>query len=227
MEIKKSPKADLQNKRGLLLEIGLAVALAIVIGAFAWTPKEHRIEQVDLNYAIVEEEITEITRQDQKPPEPPKKVEVKVIADLLQVVTNDTKIETSMTFDEFDEDAEVFQEVEVVEEEIVDDEPFLIVETMPTFQGGDLNTFRNWVQSNVRFPQIALENGIQGTVVLSFVIEKDGSLTNIQVLRTPDRSLSEEAVRVLEKSPKWTPGKQRNQVVRVKYNLPVVFRVQN
>ncbi len=227
MEIKKSPKADLQNKRGLLLEIGLAVALAIVIGAFAWTPKEHRIEQVDLNYAIVEEEITEITRQDQKPPEPPKKVEVKVIADLLQVVTNDTKIETAMTFDEFDEDAEVFQEVEVVEEEIVDDEPFLIVETMPTFQGGDLNTFRNWVQSNVRFPQIALENGIQGTVVLSFVIEKDGSLTNIQVLRTPDRSLSEEATRVLSKSPKWTPGKQRNQVVRVKYNLPVVFRVQN
>ena len=227
MEIKKSPKADLQNKRGLLLEIGLAVALAIVIGAFAWTPKEHRIEQVDLNYAIVEEEITEITRQDQKPPEPPKKVEVKVIADLLQVVTNDTKIETSMTFDEFDEDAEVFQEVEVVEEEIVDDEPFLIVETMPSFQGGDLNTFRNWVQSNVRFPQIALENGILGTVVLSFVIEKDGSLTNIQVLRTPDRSLSEEATRVLSKSPKWSPGKQRNQVVRVKYTLPVVFRVQN
>jgi protein TonB len=98
---------------------------------------------------------------------------------------------------------------------------------MPSFQGGDLNTFRNWVQSNVRFPQIALENGISGTVVLSFVIEKDGRLTNIQVLRTPDRSLSEEAVRVLEKSPKWTPGKQRNQVVRVKYNLPVVFRVQN
>ena len=227
MEIKKSPKADLQNKRGLLLEIGLAVALAIVIGAFAWTPKEHRIEQVDLNYAIVEEEITEITRQDQKPPEPPKKVEVKVIADLLQVVTNDTKIETSMTFDEFDEDAEVFQEVEVVEEEIVDDEPFLIVETMPTFQGGDLNTFRNWVQSNVRFPQIALENGIQGTVVLSFVIEKDGSLTNIQVLRTPDRSLSEEATRVLQKSPKWTPGKQRNQAVRVKYTLPIEFRIQN
>ena len=227
MEIKKSPKADLQNKRGLLLEIGLAAALAIVIGAFAWTPKEHRIEQVDLNYAIVEEEITEITRQDQKPPEPPKKVEVKVIADLLQVVTNDTKIETSMTFDEFDEEAEVFQEVEVVEEEIVDDEPFLIVETMPSFQGGDLNTFRNWVQSNVRFPQIALENGIQGTVVLSFVIEKDGSLTNIQVLRTPDRSLSEEATRVLSKSPKWSPGKQRNQVVRVKYTLPVDFRVQN
>ena len=227
MEIKKSPKADLQNKRGLLLEIGLALALAIVIAAFAYTPKEPRIEKVDLNYAPIEEEITEITRQDQKPPEPPKKVEVKVIADLLQVVTNDTKITTEVDFAEFDEDTEVLQQVEVVEEEIADDEPFLRVETMPSFQGGDLNTFRNWVQTNVRFPQIALENGIQGRVALSFVIERDGRLTNIQVLSTPDRSLSEEAVRVLEKSPKWTPGKQRNQAVRVKYTLPVDFRVQN
>ena len=231
MEIKKSPKADLQNKRGLLLEIGLAVALAIVIGAFAWTPNEHRIEQVDLNYAIVEEEITEITRQDQKPPEPPKKVEVKVIADLLQVVTNDTKIETSMTFDEFDEDAEVFQEVEVVEEEIVDDEPFLIVETMPTFQGGDLNTFRNWVQSNVRFPQIALENGIQGNVVIQFVVGPDGKMTNFKVLQSPDKTLSDATIDVLKKANEmkngWKPGKQRGKPVKVSFTLPVAFKIQN
>ncbi len=201
MEIKKSPKADLQNKRGLLLEIGLIVALALVIAAFAYTPKEHRIEQVDLNYGPVDEQIVEITRQDQKPPEPPKKVEVKVIADLLQVVTNETKIATDINFAEFDEDTEVLQQVEVKEEIIEDDQPFLTAETMPSFQGGDLNTFRKWVQDNVRFPQIALENGISGRVVLSFVIEKDGRLTNIQVLMTPDRSLSEEAIRVLNKSP--------------------------
>ncbi|MEZ3440298.1 energy transducer TonB [Alistipes muris] len=227
MEIKKSPKADLQNKRGLLLEIGLIVALALVIAAFAYTPKEHRIEQVDLNYGPVDEQIVEITRQDQKPPEPPKKVEVKVIADLLQVVTNETKIATDINFAEFDEDTEVLQQVEVKEEIIEDDQPFLTAETMPSFQGGDLNTFRKWVQDNVRFPQIALENGISGRVVLSFVIEKDGRLTNIQVLMTPDRSLSEEAIRVLSKSPKWSPGKQRNQVVRIKYTLPVDFRMQN
>ncbi|HUN13589.1 MAG: TonB family protein [Alistipes sp.] len=227
MEIKKSPKADLQNKRGLLLEIGLIVALALVIAAFAYTPKEHRIEQVDLNYGPVDEQIVEITRQDQKPPEPPKKVEVKVIADLLQVVTNETKIATDINFAEFDEDTEVLQQVEVKEEIIEDDQPFLTAETMPSFQGGDLNTFRKWVQDNVRFPQIALENGISGRVVLSFVIEKDGRLTNIQVLMTPDRSLSEEAIRVLNKSPKWSPGKQRNQVVRIKYTLPVDFRMQN
>ena len=227
MEIKKSSKADLQNKRGLLLEIGLVVALGLVIVAFAYTPKEHRIEQVDLNYGVVEEQITEITRQDQKPPEPPKKVEVKVIADLLQVVTNDTKITTEVDFVDFDEETEVIQQVEVQEEEIVEDQPFLVAETMPSFQGGDLNTFRNWVQQNVKFPTIALENGIQGRVVLSFASEKDGRLTNIQVLQTPDRSLSEEAIRVLNKSPKWSPGKQRNQVVRVKYTLPVDFRVAN
>lgn len=227
MEIKKTPKADLQNKRGLLLEIGLVVALALVIGAFLYTPRERKIEKLDLNYGPVETETAEITRQDQKPPEPPKKIEVKVISDLLQVVTNDTKISTDVDFAEFNENTEVVQQVAVKEEQIEDDQPFLIAETMPSFQGGDLNTFRNWVQSNVKFPQIALENGIQGRVVLTFVIEKDGRLTNIQVLQSPDRSLSDEAVRVLNKSPKWSPGKQRNQVVRVKYTLPVDFRVQN
>ena len=197
------------------------------VWSFAYTPKEHRIEKIDMNYGPVEEQITEITRQDQKPPEPPKKVEVKVIADLLEVVTNDTKIETDVSFTEFDEDTEIEQIVAVEEEEVEDDQPFLRAETMPSFQGGDLNTFRKWVQENVRFPQIALENGIQGRVTLTFVIEKDGRLTNIQVLQTPDRSLSEEAIRVLNKSPKWSPGKQRNQAVRVKYTLPVDFRVAN
>ncbi len=227
MEIKKSPKADLKNKRGLLLEVGLVISLLLVIVAFSYTPKEKRVEKIDLQVAPIEEQIVEITRQDQKPPEAPRKVEVKVIADLLQVVTNDTKITTEVDFTEFDEDVEVVQTVPVEEEVVEDDQPFLIAETMPSFQGGDLNTFRNWVQQNVKFPQIALENGIQGRVVLSFVIEKDGRLTNIQVLQTPDRSLSEEAIRVLSKSPKWSPGKQRNQVVRVKYTLPVDFRVQN
>ena len=166
MEIKKSPKADLQNKRGLLLEIGLIIALGGVIAAFAWTPKEQKIEKLDLNIAPVEEEI-------------------------------------------------------------VEEQPFLVAETMPSFQGGSLNDFRNWVQSKVRYPAIAQENGISGKVVLTFVIEKDGRLTNIEVLQTPDRSLSEEAIRVLNKSPKWSPGKQRNQPVRVKYTLPVDFRVAN
>ncbi|WP_300750764.1 energy transducer TonB [uncultured Alistipes sp.] len=227
MELKKSPKADLQNKRGLLLEIGLIVALALVIWAFAWTPEERVVEKLDLNTAPVEQEIVEVTRQEeQKPQEPPKKTEITVITDMLEVVKNDTKITTEFNFADFVEDVEIVQQVAVEEEVIEEEPPFLVAETMPSFQGGDLNAFRNWVQSKVRYPAIAQENGISGRVVLTFVIEKDGRLTNIQVLQTPDRSLSEEAVRVLQQSPKWSPGKQRNQPVRVKYTLPVDFRIQ-
>lgn len=227
MELKKSPKADLKNKRGLLLEIGLIVSLGLVIAAFAYTPKEYRIEKVEQVAEVVEVEMTEITRQPEQPPTPPKKVEVKVISDILDIVTNDTKITTEMSFDEFDEEAVIEPIVEIKEEEIVDDQPFFVAEEMPTFMGGDINTFRKWVQDNVRFPQIALENGIQGTVTIAFVVERDGTLTILDVLASPDRSLTDEAVRVLKKSPKWKPGKQRNQAVRVRYNLPVVFRLQN
>ena len=98
---------------------------------------------------------------------------------------------------------------------------------MPSFQGGDLMTFRNWVMQKVKYPQIAQENNITGRVTLQFVIEKDGRLTGIKVLASPDASLSEEAIRVVQSSPKWTPGKQRNQTVRVKYTLPIEFRIQN
>lgn len=228
MEIKKSPKADLQNKKGLFLEIGLIVALLAVIAAFLYTPKEYRIKKVDNNYGPVEEEITEITRNEQKPPEQPQKVEVKVFNDILDIVTNDAKITTDISFEDFADDLEITtQVVEVEEEEIEDDQPFIKVEKMPSFQGGDLNKFRNWVQERVRYPQIAQENGVSGKVVLSFVVEKDGTLTNIEVLQSPDRSLADEAVRVLKTSPKWEPGQQRNQPVRVKYTLPVDFRIQN
>lgn len=227
MEPKKTPKADLQNKRFLFLEIGCCVALLVVILAFMYTPKEYRIEQVDNNYGPVEEQITEITHQDQKPPEPPKKTEITVITDILKVVTNDTKIDTSLDFLDYDDADNVIQTVAVKEEEIEDDQPFIRVEEMPSFQGGDLMTFRNWVQSKVKYPQIAQENNISGRVLLQFVVERDGTLTNIVVLQTPDSSLSDEAIRVLKSSPKWKPGKQRNQTVRVKYTLPIDFRIQN
>ena len=115
----------------------------------------------------------------------------------------------------------------VVEEVIEDDQPFLKVEKMPSFMGGDLTTFRNWVLARLHYPPIAQENGIQGRVLLSFVVERDGTLSNIQVLQTPDPSLSDEAIRVLKTSPKWTPGKQGDKIVRVKYTLLLEFRIQN
>ncbi|MDR2885339.1 MAG: TonB family protein [Rikenellaceae bacterium] len=227
MEPKKSPKADLENKKGLFLQIGMILSLGLCIALFSYSQKEKTVEKIDMGIAMVEEDLVEITTQDQKPPEPVKQT-ITVESDIINIVKNDAKIKTDISFNEFSEDeAVVVKKAEVREEATVSDEPFVIVEQMPTFQGGDLNSFRNWVQSRLKYPTIAAENGISGKVTLSFVIEKDGTLTNIQVLQTPDRSLSEEAERVLKTSPKWTPGKQRNMAVRVKYTLPVEFRIQN
>lgn len=106
-----------------------------------------------------------------------------------------------------------------------DDTPFLVAEEMPLFQGKDLNTFRTWVQSQIRYPAEALKRGIEGRVVLSFIVERDGSVSTIELLQSPDRILSEEARRVVSSSPKWTPGRQNGRLVRVRYMLPVDFSI--
>ena len=168
----------------------------------------------------------EITRQEQKPPESPKKTEITVITDILKVVTNDTKIETEIDFAEFD----VNQAIEVAPvqtEEVFEEEIFIVVEEKASFMGGDEGTFRNWVQQRVKYPAIAQENGIQGKVTISFVVNTDGSVSNIEVLRTPDRTLSDEAVRIIKSSPKWTAAKQRNKSVRQKFVIPIDFRISD
>ncbi len=107
------------------------------------------------------------------------------------------------------------------------DQAYIMVEKMPTFQGGDLNVFRNWVQSKIQYPKEAMDKGIKGRVVCSFVVEKDGSLTDFDVLQSPDKSLADEVVRILKTSPKWEPGEQRGEKVRVKYMVPIVFSIGN
>ena len=227
MEIKKSPKADLENKRGLFLEIGLVVALGLSILMFSWNQQDRVVEKLDLGTVEVEEEIVEITRQDQKPPEPQKQT-IAVASDIIQIVKNDTKVSTDFDFNvESSEDQIVVAPVKVEAEEVMqEDTPFLTAEVMPTFQGKDLNAFRSWVQERLKYPVIAAENGVQGRVVVAFVVEKDGSVGRAQVLVAPDKSLGEEALRVIMSSPKWTPGKQRGNAVPVKYNLPVEFKLQ-
>lgn len=106
-----------------------------------------------------------------------------------------------------------------------DDTPFLVAEEMPLFQGKDLNTFRTWVQSQIRYPAEALKRGIEGRVVLSFIVERDGSVSTIELLQSPDRILSEEARRAVAASPRWTPGRQKGHLVRVRYMLPVDFSI--
>ena len=108
---------------------------------------------------------------------------------------------------------------------VEDDVPYVKVEQMPSFQGGDLMTFRHWVTKQIQYPEIAKKHNITGRVLVMFVIERDGSLTNIRVLQSPDSSLSDEVIRVFKSSPKWTPGMQRGEAVRVKYTMPVDFRL--
>jgi TonB family protein len=102
-----------------------------------------------------------------------------------------------------------------------------LLEQLPTFKGGCLAKFRVWVQQHLRYPQIALENGIQGTVVVEFVIDKSGDVRHVTVVKSPDATLSEAAIAVVQKSPKWRPGKQKGKPVACKYTLPIAFKIQN
>jgi protein TonB len=214
----------------LFLEIGLVIALLVCGAALAFNTKPEPEPYTPPKQDVREQEFEmdrTVQEQEQQQPEQ-QKAKTQVLADVLTIVSNDTKIETPDLL--FSDDASAFDdfefEVEEVVETIVEEEIFVTAEEMPTFQGGDLSKFRNWVQSNVKYPQIALENGIQGNVVIKFVVEKDGKLSNIQVLQSPDKTLADAAVQVLQKSPKWKPGKQRNKPVRVTYTLPVSFKIQ-
>ena len=228
MEIKKTPKADLENKKGLFTEIGLAIVLGLCLAAFEYSTQDVSIDFDAMpEEVVVEEEITPVTRQEEiKPPPPPPPPKM---ADVLNIVDDDTDLQDDADlFDsEFDEEAEVeFQEVEV-EEEVVEEteEVFLIVEQMPEFPGGD-EALRKYLATSVKYPVIAQENGIQGRVFVAFVVDKNGNVTNVRVARPFDPNLDKEAVRVVQSMPKWTPGKQRGKAVKVSYTVPINFVLQ-
>lgn len=229
MELKKNPKADLQNKKLMFFEIGLAISLGIVLLAFEWTTTDTvKVELAGTQDVKVEQEIIPITNRDEvKPPEPPKQI---TVSDVIKVVDDNVKInDNSNIFDsEFSEDAKVtIMEFKGEEQEEEEYTPFVIVEEMPTFGGGDINEFRiNYVQKNLKYPDVAAENGIQGRVIINFVVEPDGRVSNVKVVRGVDPSLDKEAVRVVSASPKWKPGKQRGKPVRVQYTIPIIFVLQ-
>ena len=233
MEVKKSPKADLQNYRLLFLLVGFAIALGATGIAFMYSSEINSGEYTPPKPETTEVEQIDNTRQDMPEPEvQPQKAQAQVVTDVLNIVSNDQKIETNIVFAD---DADDFDDFDIVieekEEEIEEEEIFVTVEEMPTFQGGGLPEFRNWVQSNVKYPQIALENGIQGNVVVQFVVGPDGKMTNFRVLQSPDKTLSDATIEVLKKANElkkgWKPGKQRGKAVKVSFTLPVKFAIQN
>ena len=229
MEIKKSEKANLENKKLLFIEIGLIISLLIVYIALEWTSKETNTAVLEDNTEVlIEEEI--ISTNMETPPPPPAAPKIPVLSDQIDIVDDEIELEDDM-FMNLEDDAslgvEIMDYVEV-EEEVVEEEaiPFQLVEEKPSFQGGDANQFSKWVNSRLVYPEIAKENGVQGRVTLQFTVEKDGTVTKVKVLRGVDPSLDKEAVRVVSMSPKWKPGKQRDRAVPVTYTFPVIFQLR-
>ena len=230
MEIKKSEKASLENKRLLFTEIGLVVALLIVYIGFNWSSRDASVAALeDTTKVLVEEEMIAIP--DQLPPPPPEAPNIPVLSDQIDIVEDDIKVDDDLFMNLEDDNSAIeiqdYKEA-VVEEEEVEEEaiPFQLVEQKPSFNGGDANEFSKWVNSRLVYPEIAKENGVQGRVTLSFTVEADGRVTNVKVLKGVDESLDKEAVRVVSSSPKWTPGKQRDRKVKVTYTFPVYFMLR-
>lgn len=229
MELKKSTKADLQNKKSTFMLTGIVVSMCLVISLFSWSKSEKTIELMAAEVEAVEQEVAEITIQEEKPIEVPK--QIVVTSDFLKIVSNDTKITEDITiFDESmlntgDFEVKNFGTSKSSEEEVKDDIPVLKADKMPTFQGGTDAKFKNWVQEGLVYPQTAADNGISGTVLVQFVVERDGTLTNIKILRSVDRDLDATAVNKIKQSPKWTPGENRGRPVRVTFTIPVQFRL--
>lgn len=226
MQLKKSQNASLEDKKVIYVLVGLVFVLSLCYVALEWTEKEvTKYEVVDTEFTFEEEvEIQQTTQETTPPPPPPPVQEVEV----LNVVEDDVETESIEINTEDQKDVEVViappveAPVEEEEEEVV----FMVVETMPEFPGGQQELFR-YLSENVKYPVIAQENGIQGRVICQFVVNKDGSIVDVVVVRSGgDASLDKEAVRVIKSMPKWKPGKQRGKAVRVKYTVPVNFRLQ-
>lgn len=228
MEVKKSTNASLENKKILFLEIGFVVALLAVWGAFEYSTAEKNVDTLEAETIVIDEEIVPITESTPPPPELAPKMPV--FSEEIEIVDDDIKIEDS--FQSLDDDpslgVDIYDYVEAVQEETVVEEavPFALVEKKPSFMGGDANEFSKWVNKHLVYPEIAKENGVQGKVILGFTVNKDGTVSNIKVLRGVDSSLDKEAIRVVSMSPKWTPGQNAGSNVKVSYTFPVVFQLR-
>jgi protein TonB len=210
---KKDPKISLENKKGMFFQIGLAVTLIVVLISFEWKSYDKSNYNLgDLNLDDMEEERIPITRQEVKPPPPPPPP-----PEIIEIVEDEVEIENEVEIEETDTD-----EDEIVEIEEDDEEFFMVVENMPEFPGGDLGLMK-FIQKNVRYPAIAKEYNITGKVYVSFIVDKQGSVTNVKIVRGVDKNLDAEALRVVSLLPKYKPGKQRGKAVRVMFTIPINF----
>ena len=210
---KKNPKISLENKKAMFFQIGLAITLIVVLIAFEWKSYDKSNYNLgDLNLDDMEEEIIPITRQEVKPPPPPPPP-----PEIIEIVEDEVEIEKELEIEETETD-----EDEIVEVEEDDEEFFMVVENMPEFPGGDLGLMK-FIQKNVKYPAIAKEYNITGKVYVSFIVDKQGKVTNVKIVRGVDKNLDAEALRVVSLLPKYKPGKQRGKSVRVMFTIPINF----
>lgn len=227
MDIKKSSKASLEDKKSIFILLGLVIALSFLYIGLEWTQREIKVYEDVSTELITEEEldIIQTTQQETPPPPPPPAPEV---VEVLNVVENTAETQTINIQTEDIKNkpieivaAPVAAPIQEEDEQVI----FQVVEEMPHFPGGE-QALMKWLSENIRYPVIAQENGIQGRVICQFVVNTDGSIVDIQVVRGVHPSLDEEAVRVIKSMPKWVPGKQRGKPVRVRFTLPINFKLQ-
>jgi protein TonB len=222
---KKTPKADLESKKIFFLQIGLIIALALTLFAFEW--KTYERQKLDLVSRVADdtqEEMIEITQQDKTPPPPAPPPQTTII----QIVNDDVDIDDDIEINvEADQSTEIKEYIPVDMGKVEEDEEvqiFTVVESMPSYPGGEAARIE-YLNANIKYPQMARESGIQGRVFVTFVVEKDGSVTDVKVLRGIGGGCDEEAIRVIKNMPKWDPGKQRGKPVRVQFNMPILFKL--
>ncbi len=225
MHIKKSEKASLENDKLIYVLMGLVFVLSLVYVALEWTEREvTKYEVTDTEFLFEEEVEIQQTSQETPPPPPPPAVQE---VEVLNVVEDNVETESiEVTSEETEQEVVIAAPVEAPVEEEEEEVVFVVVESMPEFPGGQQALFK-YLSENVKYPVIAQENGIQGRVICQFVVNKDGSIVDVEVVRSGgDPSLDKEAIRVIKSMPKWKPGKQRGKAVRVKYTVPVNFKLQ-
>jgi len=235
MEVKKSKKADLEGQKSTSMLIGYIFALGAIFAAFEWTTREYKETEpvVFAAYAPMEEEVPPVTQPIfQMAPPPP--AEVPQVPEILDIVDDTEEIEDTEAPDSEDTNEAITAPSApasgpvmgpVVEAEVTDEEEiFQVVEEMPEFPGG-MDKLLEYLGKNIKYPTIAQEQGIQGRSIIEFVVNKDGSIVDPKVIRSLHPKCDEEAMRVIKGMPKWKPGKQRGKPVRVKYTVPVQFKL--
>ena len=234
MKTKKNPKVDLQKNSSLYFVIGLSLILFFSRQAIEWKTYKKTFDYEMLDVNEDDDEEIPITQQIKTPPPP-----APPAAQVIEIVEDEEEVEESIiesTETDNDEIIEV-DDLSIEEDDLDVDVPFAVIEDVPIFPGCEnvskdkrrdcfQEKINKHIKRNFRYPEVAMELGIQGRVFVTFIIDKDGSITNI-LMRGPDKKLEKEARRIISVLPKMTPGKQRGRAVRVPFSIPINFRLQN